>query len=52
MSFQLKLEKLELGNYRSFKNCTVDFDPQMTVLVATNGASKSSVLSAIAVGFE
>lgn len=50
MSFQLKLEKLELGNYRSFKNCTVDFDPQMTVLVGNNGAGKSSVLSAIAVG--
>lgn len=52
MSFQLKLEKIELGNYRKFKRYTVDFDPQMTVLVGNNGAGKSSVLSAAAIGLD
>lgn len=48
---QLTLETLKLHNYRCFESIDIDFDHQLTVLVAENGAGKSSILDAIAVAF-
>jgi predicted ATP-binding protein involved in virulence len=45
----LGLSQLKLWNYRCFKQVFLRFHPQMTVLVAANGAGKTSVLDAIAV---
>ena len=47
----LKINKLYLDNYRAFEEFTIDFDEQLTVLVATNGKGKTAILDAIAVAF-
>lgn len=44
----MKIKKLQLSNFRRFADFTIEFDPQLTVLVARNGAGKSSVLDAVA----
>lgn len=45
----LQLNSLALKNFRCFEQLTIDFHPQLTVLVAENGAGKTSILDAIAV---
>lgn len=45
----LNLRKLQLHDYRCFDKFEIDFHPQLTVLVAENGAGKTSILDAIAV---
>lgn len=47
----LKINKLYLDNYRCFKDFTIDFHEQLTVLVATNGKGKTAILDAIAISF-
>lgn len=44
----MKIKELQLTNYRRFADFTIEFEPQLTVLVARNGAGKSSVLDAVA----
>jgi predicted ATP-binding protein involved in virulence len=44
----VKIKNLKLSHYRRFDDFCIEFDPQMTVLVARNGAGKSSVLDALA----
>ena len=44
----MKIKTLHLTNFRRFADFTIEFDPQLTVLVARNGAGKSSVLDAVA----
>jgi predicted ATP-binding protein involved in virulence len=46
----MKLKKLEIINFRCFDLLSIDFDEQLTVLVAKNGQGKSSVLDAIRIG--
>jgi len=45
----VKLKKLTLTNFRSFDNFTIDFDKNLTVIVAENGVGKTSVLDAVTV---
>jgi len=45
----LSLQSLKLRDYRCFEAIDIDFHPQITVLVASNGAGKTSILDAIAV---
>jgi predicted ATP-binding protein involved in virulence len=47
----LNLKALKLLDYRCFEALDIDFHPQLTVLVAANGAGKTSILDAIAVAF-
>lgn len=47
----LQLNQLELKNFRCFEHLTIDFNPQLTVLVAENGVGKTAILDAIAVAF-
>jgi predicted ATP-binding protein involved in virulence len=47
----MRLVKLRLQNFRCFDKLVVDFDPRLTVIVAENGAGKTSILDAIAIGF-
>lgn len=49
MAFELRLDRLELTNYRKFERYSIDFDEQLTVLVGDNGSGKSSILAASAV---
>jgi predicted ATP-binding protein involved in virulence len=44
----MKIKTLHLTNFRRFADFTIEFEPQLTVLVARNGAGKSSVLDAVA----
>jgi len=45
----VKIKKLQLNNFRRFADFTIEFEEQLTVLVACNGAGKSSVLDAVAI---
>ena len=45
----LKFVEIRLRDYRCFHELDIDFHPRLTVLVATNGAGKTSILDAIAV---
>lgn len=47
----MKLHKLILKDYRCFESVEIEFHPQLTVLVAANGAGKTSILDAVAVAF-
>ncbi|OQW43152.1 MAG: ATP-binding protein [Proteobacteria bacterium SG_bin4] len=47
----LSIQKLSLRDYRCFEAIDIDFHPQLTVLVASNGAGKTAILDAIAVAF-
>lgn len=45
----MKLETLQLTNFRRFKHLQVSFHPELTVLAARNGQGKTSVLDAATV---
>lgn len=45
------LQRIELNNFRCFDRLTVDFDKQLTVLVARNGLGKTAVLDAVGTAF-
>ncbi|MDM8517089.1 AAA family ATPase [Desulfobacterales bacterium HSG16] len=45
----MKLQKLDLTNFRPFKKLNIEFGGQLTVLVGINGAGKTSILDALAV---
>lgn len=47
----LNIQNLKLHAYRCFESIEIDFHEQLTVLVASNGAGKTSILDAIAVAF-
>lgn len=47
----LNIQSLKLRDYRCFERIDIDFHPQLTVLVAANGAGKTSILDAVAVAF-
>lgn len=47
----MKLEQLHLVNFRCFENLTMDFGKRLTVIIAENGAGKTALLDAIAIGF-
>ena len=46
----MKLEQVEIENYRAIKKLDLPLDPDLTVFYGANGHGKTSVLSAIAAG--
>lgn len=44
----MKLDRVEIKNFRSIKDITVNFDPPCRVLVGINESGKSNILSALA----
>ncbi|HEX8168772.1 MAG TPA: AAA family ATPase [Beijerinckiaceae bacterium] len=42
----MKVSQLILKGFRGFENSTINFDPQLTVLVGVNGSGKTSALDA------
>lgn len=42
-----RIETLHLLSYRRFEDLTMDFDPALNVLVATNGGGKTAILDAL-----
>lgn len=47
----LNIRRLSLKGYRCFDAIDIDFDERLTVLIASNGAGKTSILDALAVAF-
>jgi predicted ATP-binding protein involved in virulence len=47
----MRLERMHLLNFRCFEDLTIEFHDKLTVLVAENGAGKTALLDAIALGF-
>lgn len=45
----MRIDKLEVRNFKKFAEQTFDFHPQFTLLVGENGAGKTSVLDALSV---
>lgn len=45
----MKLKKIQLTNFRSFKNLEIKFHPQLTVIVGINGSGKTTVLDSCAI---
>lgn len=45
----MKLETLQITNFRGIHSMTIPFHPKMNVLVGVNGAGKSTVLDALAI---
>jgi predicted ATP-binding protein involved in virulence len=42
----MRLEQLQIKNYRCFSDLTINFHPQLTVLIAPNGSGKTTILDA------
>jgi predicted ATP-binding protein involved in virulence len=42
----MKLQKIEIENFRCFQTITLDLHPEMTVLIAPNGSGKTALLDA------
>lgn len=47
----MKIERMHLKNFRCFDELTINFDKRLTVIIAENGAGKTAILDAIAIGF-
>lgn len=48
----LRIDQLELKNFRCFAECEVVFHPSLTVLVAENAKGKSAILDAVAMSLD
>lgn len=46
----MKLERIHLVNFRCFEELTVEFDNRLTVIIGDNGAGKTAILDAVAIG--
>jgi predicted ATP-binding protein involved in virulence len=45
----LRVDRLELRNFRCFAECKIELHPQLTVLVAENGRGKTALLDAVGI---
>ncbi len=45
----MKINHLDLSNYKGFKETSIDFDDDFNLIVGENGSGKSSLLDALAV---
>jgi predicted ATP-binding protein involved in virulence len=45
----LRIDRVELRNFRCFAECKIDLHPQLTVLVAENGRGKTALLDVIGI---
>ncbi|MER2139286.1 MAG: AAA family ATPase, partial [Succiniclasticum sp.] len=43
----MKINKLQLVNFRNYKRCTVNFDRMVTVFYGNNGQGKTNILESI-----
>jgi predicted ATP-binding protein involved in virulence len=45
----VKIENLQIENFRRFESLEIDFHPELTVIIAQNGQGKSSILDACSI---
>lgn len=50
-SWTMRFTNLHMTNFRGAENLTLDFEPDLTVVVGRNGAGKTSILDALAITF-
>lgn len=43
----MRISKIDISNYRGFKNCKVDFHPSLNILIGSNASGKTTLLTAI-----
>ena len=48
----MKINSMDIKNYRNFSALHVDFDPRLTVFVGANGSGKTTILDALAIFLE
>lgn len=48
----MRIDKLQLKNFRCYKNLDIDFDPRLTVIVGENGKGKTAIFDALAIALE
>jgi putative ATP-dependent endonuclease of OLD family len=41
------IQKIQIQNYRSCLYTTIDFHPQLSVLIGPNGSGKTNILNAL-----
>ena len=46
----MKLESIKVQNFKCFEKLSINFNPQMNVLIGNNGVGKTTILEAAAVG--
>lgn len=45
----MKIDRLEIKNFKKFSDYTLDLHPQFTLLIGDNGTGKTSILDALAI---
>jgi predicted ATP-binding protein involved in virulence len=45
----MKIDRLEIKNFKKFSDYTLDLHPQFTLLIGNNGTGKTSILDALAI---
>ena len=43
----MKVDRIEIRNYKGFENCDVDFHPNVNVFIGSNASGKTTLLTAI-----
>ena len=43
----MKVDRIEIKNYKGFENCNIDFHPKMNVFIGNNASGKTTILNAI-----
>jgi predicted ATP-dependent endonuclease of OLD family len=45
----MRIDRLEIANFKKFSDYTIDLHPQFTLLVGDNGTGKTTILDALAI---
>lgn len=43
----MKVDRIEIKNYKGFENCNIDFHPNVNVFIGSNASGKTTILNAI-----
>jgi predicted ATP-binding protein involved in virulence len=43
----MRIDRLEITNFKKFSNYTIDLHPQFTLLVGDNGTGKNTIFNAL-----
>lgn len=46
----MRIDNIQIKNYRRFENLSIDFNSRMNVIIGNNGVGKTSILDALSIG--